>query len=234
MHLFAKYVIVWAHSMIVAAVIPAHNESKHIKEVITKARAFVDYVIVVDDGSLDDTFAIARDFGGNVVVLRHEINLGKGASLKTGCEAACQLMADAIVCMDADNQHKPEMIPQFIKVLEEKKVDIVFGARQFNRNMPFMMLIGNHALSRVINKLFHVMIHDTQSGYRAFTRDAFFKMQWDSPGYEAETEMIVRVSEQKLSYSEIEIDTIYHDSYKGTTALDGIRIFLYILRWKFI
>lgn len=220
--------------MIVAAVIPAHNESKHIKEVVTKAREFVDYVIVVDDGSTDDTSALAKSFGGKVIALRHEVNLGKGAALKTGCEAACQLGVDAMVCMDSDNQHKPEMIPQFIKALEEKKVDVVFGMRQFNRNMPIMMMIGNQTLSHVINWLFRVMIHDTQSGYRAFTRAAFLKMQWDSCGYEAETEMIVRVSEQKLSYGEIEIDTIYHDNYKGTTALDGIRIFLYILRWKFL
>ncbi|EKD75939.1 MAG: glycosyl transferase [uncultured bacterium] len=220
--------------MIVAAVIPAHNESKHIRKVIDKARQYVDYVIVVDDGSNDDTNVIAKSFGGNVVALRHTINLGKGATLKTGCEAASRLKVDAIVCMDADNQHKPESIPQFIKALQEKKVDIVYGMRQFNNKMPFMMLVGNYTLSKVISWLFHVVIHDTQSGYRAFTREAFNKLSWESSGYEAETEMIVRASEQKLKYAEIDIETIYNDNYKGTTALDGVRILLYILRWKFI
>lgn len=233
MHFFAKYVII-APYMIVAAVIPAHNESKHIREVIDKSRHFVDYVIVVDDGSTDNTTAIAQSFGGNVIALRHVVNLGKGAALKTGCEAAGRLKADAVVCMDADNQHKPEMIPQFIKTLQEKKVDIVFGMRRFNNKMPFMMLLGNHALSRIINSLFHVEVHDTQSGYRAFTSEAFNKLQWESSGYEAETEMIIRAGEQQLTYSELEIDTIYNDNYKGTTAFDGLRIFLYILRWKFL
>jgi glycosyltransferase involved in cell wall biosynthesis len=220
--------------MIVAAVIPARNESKHIAEVVSKARQYVDYVIVVDDGSRDNTFGLAKSVGGNVIAVQHTVNLGKGAALKTGCEAASRLQADVIVCMDADNQHKPEMIPQFVQTLTDRKVDIIFGMRQFNRHMPMMMLIGNHALSKVVNWFFHVVVHDTQSGFRAFTREAFYKLQWESDGYEAETEMIVRMSEQRLKYSELEIDTIYHDDYKGTTVLDGIRIFLYILRWKFI
>lgn len=218
----------------VVAVIPAHNEGKRIADVIYKTKHFVDTVIVVDDGSTDNTADVAKQFGGNVVVLSQGINLGKGASLKTGCLAARRLKADAVVCLDADGQHNPEVIPQFIEALSQQHVDVVFGRRTFNDNMPFMMLFGNHVLSTVIKRLFHVVIHDTQSGYRAFTMVAFEKLYWESSGYEAETEMIVRMSEHRLKYAEVPIETIYHDHYKGTTVLDGIRILLYILRWKFI
>jgi glycosyltransferase involved in cell wall biosynthesis len=216
------------------AVIPAYNEAKRVVEVLHRVQPFVDQVVVVDDGSMDNTFEVVQALGGKVIALYHTINLGKGAALKTGCEAALNLGADYIVCLDADNQHSPERIPEFIRTLEQQQVDLVFGVRQFNRNMPFIMLLGNHVLSVMINLLFHIFVHDTQSGFRAFTRQAYELMRWESSGYEVETEMIVRASEHKLNYAEVDIDTIYLDNYKGTTALDGVKIFLQILKWKII
>lgn len=221
--------------MRVAAVIPAHNEAKYIKNVVLAVRPYVDYVLIVDDGSTDETPAITRSLADEKVIdLHHEVNLGKGSALRTGCEAACQLKVDAIICMDADGQHNPDHIPNFIALLKNEPVDIVFGVRQFNRFMPLTMLIGNHLLSNLINYLFHVKIHDSQSGYRAFTTSAYERIKWESRGYEAETEMITRINESQLRYREIDIDTIYFDGYKGTTVLDGFKIFFYILRWKFL
>lgn len=221
--------------MIVAAVIPARNEVKHIGPVVNNTLPFVDYVIVVDDGSVDGTMtAVAGIDNSKVRCLRHEVNLGKGAALKTGCDAAVLLKSDVIVCLDADGQHNPASIPLFLRTLTDKQVDVVFGMRQFNNRMPMTMLIGNRILSQFIHWLFRVMVHDTQSGFRAFTVLAYQKLRWHSSGYEAETEMIVRIGEYKLKYIEVDIDTIYYDNYKGTTALDGLRIFFYILRWKFI
>ncbi|MDP3970724.1 MAG: glycosyltransferase family 2 protein [bacterium] len=216
------------------AVIPAYNEEIHLQEVLDKVRSYVSQVIVIDDGSSDSSFEIADSMGGQVIALQHEINLGKGAALKTGCDAAKKLGADYIICMDADNQHKPESIPKFLDALVDEDIDIVFGARQFNKDMPFMMFMGNRVLSVIINKLFHIFVHDTQSGYRAFTVDAYDKLKWESSGYEAETEMIVRASEYHLKYAEVDIDTIYHDDYKGTTAIDGIKILLQIIKWKLL
>lgn len=221
--------------MITAAIIPARNEAKRIKAVIEHTLSFVDFVIVVDDGSTDDTLPVIRSIQDpKVIPVHHQVNLGKGAALKTGCEAAIRLKADAIICLDADGQHDPKSIPLFLERLETGKVDIVFGMRTFNNKMPMMMLLGNHLLSKCISQLFRVMIHDTQSGYRAFTTVAYQKLRWHSTGYEAETEMIVRTGQYHLRYAEVDIDTIYHDSYKGTTIVDGLKIFLHILRWKFI
>lgn len=221
--------------MISAAIIPARNEAQRIGMVVQRTMPFVDFVIVVDDGSTDDTTAVLQALAQpKVVVIRHQVNLGKGAALTTGCEAAMRLKVDAVVCLDADGQHNPESIPLFLSALEERQLDIVFGMRTFNSKMPIMMYLGNHFLSACINRLFRVMIHDTQSGFRAFTILAYPQLRWESSGYQAETEMIVRAGEHKLKYAEIDIDTIYLDNYKGTTVLDGIKIFLNILRWKFI
>ncbi|EKD78587.1 MAG: glycosyl transferase family 2 [uncultured bacterium] len=221
--------------MIVTAVIPARNEAKRIRPVVEHTLSFVDHVVVVDDGSSDGTMVAVQNMADpKVHCLRHEVNLGKGAALKTGCDAAVLLKSDVIVCLDADGQHNPASIPLFLRTLADQQVDVVFGMRQFNNKMPLTMLVGNRLLSQFIHWLFRVMVHDTQSGFRAFTTVAYQKLRWHSSGYEAETEMIIRTGEYKLKYAEVDIDTIYYDNYKGTTALDGLRIFFHILRWKFI
>lgn len=215
-------------------VVPARNEETKIEDVIRRAESFVDTVIVVDDGSTDKTHERAVNVSSKVVALRHEVNLGKGASLKTGCEAAMRLGADRIVCMDGDGQHDPQSIHRFIEAIANDNVDIVFGARPFNSKMPLVSFIGNRFLSIMINLFFHYFLQDSQCGFRAFTREAYEKIRWESTGYEVETEMIVRASQHHLRYKEIDIDTIYHDSYKGTTIIDGMKIFLTILKWKML
>ncbi len=224
--------------MITAAVIPAHNEAKRLTKVALATKEFVDKVILVDDGSIDETWttmqSLAQQYPNQIIPIRHQVNLGKGAALKTGCDAAVRLKIDTVVCLDADGQHNPASIPQFIAKLENNKVDVVFGTRAFNSHMPMMMLFGNRFLSQCIKRLFKVMVHDTQSGFRAFTTLAYQQLRWHSSGYEVETEMIVRTGEHHLRYTEVDIDTIYHDSYKGTTVIDGLKIFFYILRWKLV
>lgn len=220
--------------MSVAVVIPAHNEAKHITKVIEGALNHADRIIVVDDGSTDETLAKTRGLNEKVIGIRHEVNLGKGAALKTGCDAAKKLGAEIIVCMDADGQHKPENIPHFVNALRQKKVHVVFGTRQFNSHMPVAMLLGNHLLSKTIQRLFRVFVRDTQSGFRAFSSEAYEVLRWKSSGYEVETEMIVRMGENEMTFTEIDIDTIYLDGYKGTTAIDGVKILAQILKWKFL
>lgn len=218
------------------AVIPSYNEATTVGLVAQEVQKYVDMVVVVDDGSKDTTQATLQELAKTshkIVALHHEINLGKGAALKTGCDAAIALGADYIVCLDADHQHTPNSIPQFIQALQNNN-DVVFGIRQLNSRMPLILLLGNKFLSIVVNALFHVLIHDTQSGFRAFTSQAYNKLRWKSTGYEVETEMIVRMSQHELKYSEVDIDTIYHDGYKGTTALDGIKIFGQIVKWKLL
>jgi len=202
------------------AVIPAYNEEKEISKIITKAKKYVSCVVVVDDGSLDNTPSEAEKAGA--LVLKHIINLGKGAALKTGCDYSIGNGAEYLIVLDADAQHDPEQIPEFIEKL--KVNDVVFGCRKFTKNMPGMLRFGNRVISSLVKILYGVNIEDTQSGYRAFSSQAYRKIRWTASDYSMETEMIAKVGKHNLKYSKIEIKTIYIDKYKGTTVMDGLKI----------
>jgi len=208
-------------------IIPAYNEARRIKDVILKCRKFGS-VVVVDDGSKDNTFEIAGNCG--VKVLRHIINMGKGAALKTGCEFGMLHNAGAFVFIDSDGQHDPSEIPLFLKALE--KAEIVFGVRKFNKNMPAMMKLGNWFITSASRFLFKIDIKDTQCGYKAFTKHAYEKIKWTSNDYSVESEIIAKASKNKLSYREVPIKTLYSEAYKGTTVLHGIKIVKDMFWWR--
>lgn len=214
-------------------VIPAYNEAKRITDVVANVQRFVKDVIVVDDGSRDGTFAAARRLDG-VIVLRHRVNLGKGAALKTGSEYARRIGADTLVYLDADGQHRPEELPSLLVPIETKGVDIVFGVRSIveQTSMPFVARLGNLFLSAATRTLFHISVADTQCGYRALAMRAYDRIRWESSNYTVETEMIVRAGRNGLRTAEVPISTVYNDQYKGTTVFDGLRIFYHMLLWR--
>ena len=209
-------------------IIPAYNEEKHVAGTIKKTKKFSKNIIVVDDGSADSTAKNAETTG--VTVLKHAINLGKGAALKTGAEYALKKRAKNLIFMDADGQHRPEDIPRFINALKGK--EIVFGSRGLSKKMPFVLKFGNKAINTISSFLFGITLRDTQSGYRAMTAAAYKKIRWQSNSYSVESEMVALVGKKRLRYKEITIQTIYSDNYKGTTVLDGVRIVLNMLWWK--
>ena len=210
------------------AVIPAYNEQKNIADIVKKTKKYVGNVIVVDDGSTDKTNEFGEKSGA--VVLRHIINLGKGATLKTGCDFAIKKGAKFIIVLDADAQHKPEDIPRFIEKL--KKYDIVFSYRKASRKMPFVLHFGNWLISNIVMILYNISLNDTQCGFRAFSREAYKKIRWNVSDYSMESEMIAKAGKQKLKYVQIPIQTIYSDKYKGTTIIDGIKIVLNMFWWR--
>lgn len=210
------------------AIIPARNEEKTLSPVISETKKYVDEVIVVDDGSTDNTYEIASK--QNIATLSHIVNLGKGAALKTGCDYALSHGAKKIIVLDADAQHNPDEIPNFIKALD--KNDIVFGYRQINRKMPLILKFGNWFINKVCMILFKTKIKDSQCGFRAFTNDAYKKIRWNATDYSMESEMIANAGKNRLRYDEVPIQTIYSDKYKGTTVLDGIKIVINMLIWK--
>ncbi len=210
------------------AVIPAYNEEKDIAVIIKKTKKYVDKVVVVDDGSRDKTKEAAEKTGA--VVLRHIVNLGKGATLKTGCDFAVKKGAKSIIVLDADAQHNPEDIPRFAEKL--RRYDIVFSYRKMGSKMPLVLRFGNWFISNVVSLLYGIRLSDTQCGYRAFSKEAYMKVRWNATDYSMESEMISRAGKQKLKYVQIPIQTIYSDRYKGTTIIDGIKIVLNMLWWR--
>ena len=209
-------------------IVPAYNEENRISAVLEKIKKYCQDIIVVDDGSTDKTSDVAKK--EDIIVLRHIVNLGKGAALKTGCDFALKNDAKKIIVIDADGQHDPDEIPNFLNALESS--DIVFGYRTMKKSMPFVFKLGNWFINKVAEMLFGIRIKDSQCGYRAFTDEAYKRMRWKSTGYYVESEMIVNAGKKHLSYDEIPIKTIYADRYKGTTILDGIKIVFNMGLWR--
>ena len=214
--------------MNIAMVISAYNEEKNIQAVVQNTKEYIKDIIVVDDGSNDNTAKKAREAGA--IVLQHLVNLGKGSSAKTGCDYVYSCQYDAMILMDGDGQHDPREIPNFIVSL--KSADLILGSRKFDQNMPFVLKTGNQLINWVTKVLYGIKVKDTQSGYRAFTRKAYEKIRWKSGDYSMESEMIANAGKEKINYLEIPIKTIYNDKHKGTTIIDGIKIVFNMLIWR--
>lgn len=218
--------------MNIAIVIPFFNEKKHIKEVVEGLLSYNLPIVLVDDGSKDNYELKIKN--SKVTLLKHAINLGKGAAMKTGAEYAFGNRADAVIFMDGDNQHKAEDIKKFIKALETNKYDGVFGARNFNYSVPLIRYLGNKVVSMLLRILFGIYASDVLCGFKALTKKAYKVVYWESVGYGVETEMVARFGKNKksLNYVEVPIDAIYHDKVKGVTILDAFGIMGEIVKWK--
>lgn len=208
------------------AIMPAYNEEKTITEVALKTRKHVGRVVVVDDGSRDDTSGAAEKAGATV--LRHTVNLGKGAALKTGCDYAVRKGAELMVLIDSDGQHDPEEIPKLLRVIEGADIVLTYRNIDYHR-MPLFKRIGNRFINLNISLLFGIRVIDSQCGYRALTSKAYRKIRWIASDYSVETEMIARVGKKQLRFKQIPVKTIYNDMYRGITLIDGMKIFLSML-----
>jgi glycosyltransferase involved in cell wall biosynthesis len=180
--------------MTVVALIPALNEGLTIGEVVRGVCAHVSKVVVVSDGSTDDTIARAR--GAGATVLAHAATAGKGQAVRTGLEHA---LADAsvefVVILDGDLQHLPSEAPRLLEAARRTGADLVVGERQFDRrSMPraryYANVIGSWALSAFIRST----LRDTQCGFRVLRADMLRRLPLRARGYDIETEMLVKVA----------------------------------------
>jgi len=216
--------------MKIAVVATAFNEAKRIRAVLSDISDSKLPAYVVDDGSNDPTSDSARGFK-NVRVLRHAINLGKGAALKTGCLAAFKDGFEAVILMDSDGQHDAADIGKFTAKLNAG-YDIVYGTRDYGLGVPLIRFLGNKFASVFINLLFGIYISDLICGYRALTRRAFTKIDWESTGYGVETEMVIKTAKNHLKYCEVMVENLYHDKYKGVTIVDALGVFFQVIGWR--
>lgn len=211
-------------------VIPVYNEGPGLGALLQQVMVQVPAprVVVVDDGS---TPPVGRAAVAPAHLLRHAINLGKGMALKTGCEFALRQGAQAIVLMDGDGQHDPADIPRLLEALDE--VDVAFTARAMDWEAPWVRLAGNRLLNRCARGLFGLDLRDAWCGYRAFRAEAWERVAWTAPDYAADVEMALRARQHGLCWREVPIGAIYHDPYKGVSVLDGLRLLLRLLAWRF-
>lgn len=215
--------------MNVWVVIPAYNEESSIPKVLDDLkREGYNQIIVVDDGSSDDTSQVSKSKG--VKVVQHMENKGLGAALRTGLEEALKLDADVAVTFDADGQHDPCEISKIINAIDGS--DIVIGVR-YRDEMPLNKRIGNFILD-VVTHLLGGPFTDSQSGFRAFNRKALNEISIQSDGYAVSSEIMMRTGEKKLRLNEVPINCRFTDYSKaqGTTIASGVKIFIDLLKLK--
>jgi glycosyltransferase involved in cell wall biosynthesis len=209
------------------AVIPFYNEFETIKEIISKTLQYVDCVIAVDDGSSDSSKNEIDD-SDKVFLLRHKKNLGKGAALKTGFQKAIELGYDLVVTLDADLQHDPKFIPDFLKELENN--DIVVGNRLNDISaMPIQRRISNTITSSLLSLKTKQKIKDSQCGFRAFRLKVLKEVNTHYSGFEAESEMLVRAARKKFKIGFTRISTIYGNEKSKMKSAQAIFGFLKVL-----
>jgi glycosyltransferase involved in cell wall biosynthesis len=218
-----------AHGPILA-LIPAFNEDRFIASVVLKARRYVDEVIVVDDGSSDETAALAESCGARV--LRQPANLGKAAAINAGFELARERSAAAVVLLDGDGQHNPSDIPSLLKPILDGQADIVVGSRFMGveSNTPGWRIFGQRALTVATNFASGVVLSDSQNGFRALSQHALNRFNFKTRGFSVESEMQFLIKNHELTVREVPIAVNYDEKPKRNPVTHGLQVINGILR----
>jgi glycosyltransferase involved in cell wall biosynthesis len=190
----------------ILVVIPAYEEGPRIAKVVDVARRFLP-VVVVDDGSSDDTGDRAEAAGATVI--RRTPNAGKGAALRTGFRHVLEAGAAAVVTLDADGQHDAAEIPRFLERFEARRAELIIGQRDF-RSMPPVRRLSNAVGGLVLAGALGRSVPDNQSGYRLIGRTLMRALlDSEESGFEFEVEMIARCIALGLPVDSVPIRTIY-------------------------
>jgi glycosyltransferase involved in cell wall biosynthesis len=199
--------------------IPVHNERKYVASVLERVRQFHDQVLFVDDASTDGTGEFLQDRSRlipGVRLVQHPVNLGYGAAIIDAFEYAARAGFDWVITMDCDEQHEPEMIPEFIRQLATNRYDIVSGSRYTEASASDDLAPGdrrliNRTITTVINDLFGWKLTDTFCGFKAHRTSAMMKLRLDEAGYAFPLQLWPRVFDEGLRVKEIPVRRIYND-----------------------
>ncbi|HTY45617.1 MAG TPA: glycosyltransferase family 2 protein [Patescibacteria group bacterium] len=189
-------------------VVPTYNESGAIGSVLAQIKKQGLDVVVVDDGSQDNTVAIAERCGA--VVLRSDRNEGKGASLVKGFRYCLSKDFDAVITMDGDGQHVPQDIAQFLRQARVSGAGIFIGTRMSKtKHMPPLRFLTNRFMSWFISQVTGQYIPDTQCGFRLIRRQVLEKFVLKSRKYEIESEMLIQAARLGAQIESVPIETVY-------------------------
>jgi glycosyltransferase involved in cell wall biosynthesis len=215
----------------VTVLLPGYNVARHLDALVGNLRAALPdaELLLVDDGSADDTAATGRALG--LTVIEHEINQGKGMALRTGFEAAVGAGTEAVITMDSDGQHLASEAGRFVDAWEEG-ADVVVGDRMAdNDNMPWLRKRTNEFTSWVISRVAGARIPDSQNGYRLFDAEVLRSVKLESRRYDMESEILIRAARQGYRIASVPISTIYHDEESSINPfVDTFRFFRLVWR----
>ena len=215
-------------------IIPAYNESDTIAGLVSQVRSLNLSLVVVDDGSSDNTAVIAEKNGATVI--RNVQNQGKGSALVSGFKYCLKNDFDAAITMDGDGQHLPEDIPDFIDLASKKEdVGLIIGNRMANRrNMPIIRVLTNKFMSWLLSTIIKQKICDSQCGFRLIKRKVLEKLSFQTHKFEIESEMIIEAARIGTRIESIPIQTVYSKEHSHINPfVDSIRFFSFIFKKLF-
>jgi glycosyltransferase involved in cell wall biosynthesis len=216
----------------VAALIPAYLEEKHIADVVRRTLRQLPNVLVVDDGSADQTAEQARSAGADVIV--HEQNRGKGESIKTGFRYWLDHGSTYVVILDGDGQHLPEEIERFLTAASSGIGELLIGTRMNDvGEMPLVRRTVNRYMSRKISRACGQEIPDTQCGFRMVHRSIIPNLLGGTERFDYETEMLILASRAGCRIASVPISTVYSDEVSSIHPIrDTLRFFKLMRRYK--
>lgn len=226
----------------IALLIPAYNEKKYIRQVIENCAVYSLDMIVIDDGSFDQTARIIKNLEKSkkypLVLLKHTQNKGKGAALDTGFQYAVKKGYQGVITLDADAQHDTKEIKKFLQMVEKEKPDLIIGSRfQNSQGMPFLRLVTNYFTSWIISKLAGQKVEDVQSGFRYISKSIIKNIELKTKNFETEPELILKACWLNYKVKNLPISTIYYEDFVSEVNkfTDTIKFFKLIgksLIWK--
>lgn len=217
----------------VIALVPAYNESERVVGVVEALLPHVDEVVVIDDGSSDDTGIQAR--GAGATLLRHAVNLGQGAALETGHVYARKKNAQAVLHFDGDGQFDVKDIARAKALLDRGDVDIVLGSRFINSTskIPWFKRVCILPLARVVNRIFSgLTLTDAHNGFRMLGPRAVAQIKLRHNRMAHATEIVELIRAHDLRYEEIPITVTYHEY--GQKMRGGFSVLTDLITGKFI
>ena len=199
------------HDSKILVCIPAFNEAETIAEIISKSKKYADHIIVYDDGSTDNTYEVATSAGATVI--RNPENKGYGVAIRSLFQAAKEHEADIMVTIDSDGQHDPGQIAEVIEPLKQG-FDIVIGSRFLKsdgkQKIPRYRSFGIKTITKLTQAASYNGITDSQSGFRAYNKNALSKINLFEDGMAVSVEILLRAKEKNLLTTEVPI-TINYD-----------------------
>jgi glycosyltransferase involved in cell wall biosynthesis len=217
----------------VIAAIPCYNEESYIGNIVAQSLRHVDAVIVVDDGSTDDTARNAEARGASVV--RHPANQGPGAAVATGFSAALEAGADVVVTLDGDDQHNPDEIPLLSSLIIKGQADIVVGSRFLGSGctIPLYRRFGIGVITVLYNLRASGRLRDSQSCFRAYSRRILEEIPLTERGFGFSVEILIRARRRGYRIVEVPISCVYHsDSHSLNPVYHGLAVAFKVIRLR--